>query len=224
MDAKAQTIESYMHQWLKTASGGRVKVIFATQTDRMTLYCDKCDQSLTAQIPATPYMSDFGVQQFVKLHAHNGTYDKGKDDTQSWKPQIAKMSDANLSHKIASLQLEAVKEKYSPKNWQATSQLKEKEAKEYFDEKAAKAEKYAKYTAEYTKKFGSWEIEKKAETKFVSGQNFTDSTGAEGVLVNGKRIYWKKDKRGNIVGVSDTPTAPVPVRKAPRESTGRKFR
>lgn len=139
----AADVESYIHQWLQTATKGNVKATFATQTDRMLLDCSKCDQALSAKIPE-PGVSDYAVQEFVKLHAHNGVYQNGTYEQQ------AQLSQA---------------------------------------------------------------------------KNFADSAGGDGVIVNGKKIYWKKDTDGNIIGVSDTIVKPVVVvPKAPKESTGRKFR
>jgi hypothetical protein len=44
------------------------------------------------------------------------------------------------------------------------------------------------------------------------------------VMVDDKKIYWVRDKDGKVVGVSDKPNTPPPVKKVPKESEGRKFR
>jgi len=63
--------------------------------------------------------------------------------------------------------------------------------------------------------------------KATGARAFHGSDGVGGVIVDGKKIYWVKDEKGNVVGVSDhPPLVPVPVKAKdnPLEQKGRKFR
>lgn len=66
----SHNIEQYMLQWLETATKGKVIVTFAFLTDRMQLHCKECHSELTVPRPKDSTDIDYGVQEFVKLHAH----------------------------------------------------------------------------------------------------------------------------------------------------------
>lgn len=65
-------MEQYINQWLHTATLGKVVSHFAWGTNRMQLKCNVCEQQLTAKVPESSDQIDYGVQQFVKTHAHKG--------------------------------------------------------------------------------------------------------------------------------------------------------
>ena len=68
---------AYFEQWLKTATGGKISCTFAFAADRMMLVCHTCQASYTTQTQTpTDTTVDFGVQQFVELHLHKGSYTK----------------------------------------------------------------------------------------------------------------------------------------------------
>lgn len=71
-------IHQYITQWLDAATKGKVVAEFAAMVpDRVRLHCKECGLSLTANVP-DPQTIDFGIQEFVRLHAHNGEYGKVK--------------------------------------------------------------------------------------------------------------------------------------------------
>jgi len=158
MATSGATTETYMSQWLKTATNGNVDCVFALLTNRMKLECNKCDMTLTVPIPDDPTVVDYSVSKFVKIHSHQGGHTR-------FEP-----------HSI------------------------DKKAQEL-------AQKMAEITA--------------------GARAFHGSDGVGGVIVDGKKIYWVKDEKGNVVGVSDhPPLVPVPVKAKdnPLEQKGRKFR
>jgi len=61
--------QTYMTQWLLTATKGTVTGEFSLRHNRMRLRCLKCGQTLTCPTPEGTTI-DYGVQEFVKLHAH----------------------------------------------------------------------------------------------------------------------------------------------------------
>lgn len=61
---------TYITQWLETATGGNVKVEFALIADRVRFKCLKCGLTHTAPAIKDSTCIDFGIQEFVKLHAH----------------------------------------------------------------------------------------------------------------------------------------------------------
>jgi hypothetical protein len=63
------TPQAYVTQWLQTATNGTVTGEFSLMHNRMRLRCLKCGLTLTAPEP-TGTTIDYGVQEFVKLHAH----------------------------------------------------------------------------------------------------------------------------------------------------------
>lgn len=67
---------TYIAQWLQAATKGKVVAEFAAMVpDRVRFHCKECGLSLTANVH-DPQTIDFGIQEFVKLHAHNGEYEK----------------------------------------------------------------------------------------------------------------------------------------------------
>jgi hypothetical protein len=61
--------QTYMTQWLQTATNGTVHGEFSLMHNRMRLRCLKCGLTLTCPSPEGTTI-DYGVQEFVKLHAH----------------------------------------------------------------------------------------------------------------------------------------------------------
>lgn len=64
-------VHAYLEQYVKTATNGKVKIDYALHVARMRLACETCGMTLTAAEP-TGTDVDYGVQEFVKLHAHVG--------------------------------------------------------------------------------------------------------------------------------------------------------
>lgn len=61
--------QTYITQWLETATKGTVVPEFSLFNNRMRLRCLKCKQTLTVIRPEGTTI-DYGIQQFVTLHAH----------------------------------------------------------------------------------------------------------------------------------------------------------
>jgi hypothetical protein len=68
-------IQTYLEQWLATATGGKISVAIAWNQLRMRLVCHTCQATYTSPTP-TDTTIDYGVQQFVELHSHKGGYKK----------------------------------------------------------------------------------------------------------------------------------------------------
>ena len=66
------SVHAYLEQYVKTATGGKVKIEYALAVNRMRLTCSVCGLSLTAAEPQVANEIDYGVQQFVDIHAHRG--------------------------------------------------------------------------------------------------------------------------------------------------------
>jgi hypothetical protein len=66
--------EVYVTQWLETATKGRVYCVKAMFQNRLQFVCSTCDQSLTTTTDAVKSDGtvDYGLQEFVKIHAHEG--------------------------------------------------------------------------------------------------------------------------------------------------------
>lgn len=64
--------QTYMTQWLATATNGTVTGEFSLMHQRMRLKCWKCHATLTVPEPTDSTTVDYGVQEFVKLHSHKG--------------------------------------------------------------------------------------------------------------------------------------------------------
>ena len=64
----------YITQWLQTATGKNVICQKAMLQDRLMFTCARCGQSLTTTTSAvkTDGTVDYGLQEFVKIHAHKG--------------------------------------------------------------------------------------------------------------------------------------------------------
>jgi hypothetical protein len=64
----------YITQWLSTATGKNVICQKAMLQDRLMFTCARCDQSLTTttSVVKTDGTVDYGLQEFVKIHAHKG--------------------------------------------------------------------------------------------------------------------------------------------------------
>ena len=81
------TVSEYMTAWLKAATKGNV-IHFADSAycfdDRLKLYCRVCKQQLDAPRPENSFTIDYGIQQFVKLHAHVG----GHEDKPVPRPRV----------------------------------------------------------------------------------------------------------------------------------------
>jgi hypothetical protein len=72
-----QNVETYVVQWLETATKGNVSVTFAWLTNRMHLHCKVCQCEHTCTKPQASTEIDYSVQEFVKLHAHVGGHEPG---------------------------------------------------------------------------------------------------------------------------------------------------
>ena len=68
------TQRTYLEQWLKTAGRGNLELEYATQEPRMRIHCN-CGATYTCPIPEDETNVDWGIQEFVRTHAHiTGTY------------------------------------------------------------------------------------------------------------------------------------------------------
>jgi hypothetical protein len=67
-----RSLHPYLEQLLKTATKGNVEVEYSVYENRMRLRCKVCFLSLTAPEMTTSNELDYGVQEFIKLHAHVG--------------------------------------------------------------------------------------------------------------------------------------------------------
>ncbi len=64
-------METYLNQFVETATKGNVDVEYAHLQHRMRLYCGVCKTQLTLAMPIH-HEVDYGLQEFVKIHAHIG--------------------------------------------------------------------------------------------------------------------------------------------------------
>ena len=67
-------VQTYMEKWLHIATQGNCVVKFAFATDRMVIHCNQCDVNMTILMPKNNEV-DFSIQEFAKLHRHDGTYE-----------------------------------------------------------------------------------------------------------------------------------------------------
>lgn len=67
-----QNVNLYLDQLLQTATKGNVTAVYALYVNRMQLSCKVCNSQLTAPEPVAPHELDYGVQEFIKIHAHLG--------------------------------------------------------------------------------------------------------------------------------------------------------
>ena len=79
------SIHAYLEQLLKTATGGNVTVAYALHVARMQLSCRICGMTLTAPEPEGSSDLDYGVQEFIKLHAHAGGHGDKPSQYLVWK-------------------------------------------------------------------------------------------------------------------------------------------
>jgi hypothetical protein len=65
---------SYINQWLLTATKGKVTAETSWFQDRLKFSCHDCGLTLTTSTDAVKADGtvDYGLQEFVKLHAHVG--------------------------------------------------------------------------------------------------------------------------------------------------------
>jgi hypothetical protein len=68
-------VRTYMEKWLHIATLGNCVVKFAFATDRMVIHCNQCDVNMTISTPQKNNEIDFSIQEFAKLHRHDGTYE-----------------------------------------------------------------------------------------------------------------------------------------------------
>jgi hypothetical protein len=73
--SQAYLTETYLHKWAGTVSQHmEISFSWGTAYDpfrRMKLFCKKCHQTLTCDIPETPEHLDWALQKFVGLHRHD---------------------------------------------------------------------------------------------------------------------------------------------------------
>lgn len=74
----------YFRQLLKVATGSKVSMTESFADQKWIIGCNECGQQLHCEPMTDPTELDFGVQEFVKLHAHNGNYNppEAKSTTQ----------------------------------------------------------------------------------------------------------------------------------------------
>jgi hypothetical protein len=70
---------TYFDTWIKTAGNGNIIAEYAFAVDRMCLACKACKVTLTCAQPPDAETIDFSVQEFVKLHRHDGKYESEKE-------------------------------------------------------------------------------------------------------------------------------------------------
>jgi len=78
MAMQPANVQTYVDEWVKTATGGNVVVKYAWDYDpdfivtigKMRLHCKKCNQDLLCSIPEVPEKIDYALQKFVGLHRH----------------------------------------------------------------------------------------------------------------------------------------------------------
>lgn len=70
--ASLSHVKLYFDQWLQTATGGKVVPHWAFVTNRLQLKCNVCEAMLTTKQPESSTDIDYGIQEFVKIHAHTG--------------------------------------------------------------------------------------------------------------------------------------------------------
>ena len=71
-------VQTYVNEWVKTATGGNVVVKYSWDYDpdfivtigRMRLHCKNCNQDLLCSIPEATEKIDYALQKFVGLHRH----------------------------------------------------------------------------------------------------------------------------------------------------------
>src|SRR5713226_1273145 len=77
-DFRFKAFHPYFDQLLKTATKGNVVAVYAIHQSRMRLECSVCESQLTVSEPEGTEL-DYGVQEFIKIHAHVGGHkDKPK--------------------------------------------------------------------------------------------------------------------------------------------------
>lgn len=67
----ATDVNSYLTQWLQTATGGDVKYAVAFDVQRLKLWCARCNDKLTmsTEIACVDTTVDWELQEFVKKHS-----------------------------------------------------------------------------------------------------------------------------------------------------------
>ena len=84
-------VQTYVNEWVKTATGGNVVVKYAWDYDpdfivtigRMRLHCKNCNQDLLCSIPEATEKIDYALQKFVGLHRH-AAFVPPKQTSNSW--------------------------------------------------------------------------------------------------------------------------------------------
>jgi transcription elongation factor Elf1 len=74
-------IQSFMRQWLQTATAGKVTVDFAWFQDRMELRCHQCGAVCRCAAPASVTEIDWNLQAWVNTHSAMGTHGKDEEKT-----------------------------------------------------------------------------------------------------------------------------------------------
>jgi hypothetical protein len=77
------SVHAYLEQFVKIATKGKVRIEYALHVQRMRLECTVCGMTLTAAEPEGTTV-DYGVQEFVKLHAHTGGHKDMATDPTQW--------------------------------------------------------------------------------------------------------------------------------------------
>lgn len=194
----AASIQTYIAQWLKTATNDGITAMFAWGTGRMELRCHNCGMTYVSDIPKDVTTNDHAVQLFVQQHLHKNS--QVWYDGNSWKP---------------------IESTPGAPDWMTNA----KEKDEKFAQKIAKMQFQNNLKLQMNTKPNHpllimkpvWNI----SNPFITNESPAKKDWA---MVDGKKIYWVRDKDGKVVGVSDKPNTPPPAKKAPKESEGRKFR
>lgn len=74
----AGVLKTYIDQLLATATDNNVVAEYAFATERMMWGCKVCKTMLTTDIPSSPEVLDYAIQEFISLHSHKGGH---KDPT-----------------------------------------------------------------------------------------------------------------------------------------------
>lgn len=245
-------VREYIDQYVKTATKGKVVVEHSLFQNRMKLWCKECDQSLTVPHPKSADEVDYGMQEFIKLHAHTGNH--CAHDWQWWVQdqtfhcsKCKKVWDSGniAGPKPVTLDFKPVTSTSNSSNLTATAiEIQQKEAQKKIEQDAIKAQ-MAKYDAELKLKMLSLENKGKIaglneSIKAVEqAQKQTDLSEAatkelllklkeeQQMLQNILKLQQLQDENAILAGIASGHHAsppPPPTAKPLKQATGRKFR
>lgn len=76
MAQTSSDVQTYMRQWVQTATKGNVKVEFAWFQNRMEMRCKACHAIYRVDAPQEPTEIAWDIQKWVARHAPGGIHDK----------------------------------------------------------------------------------------------------------------------------------------------------